>query len=90
MEAAPPAPARPEPTTITLYLRLLAGLTSFISKRCLLPLLLEGPGRDVGAELHATSSDYLTIPVSTAIGKEMLPTTTRTAKIQAAAWAMRM
>src|SRR3990172_1619251 len=35
-EAAAEAPARPVPTTRTLYLRLLDGLTSFrVSKRCL-------------------------------------------------------
>ena len=31
MVAAAEAPARPEPTTMTSYLRLFAGLTSFMS-----------------------------------------------------------
>src|SRR5574338_1526148 len=43
MEAAPPAPARPDPTMMTVYLRLLAGLTSFISKRCLSHFFSRGP-----------------------------------------------
>src|SRR3954470_21730951 len=34
MEAAAEAPASPDPTTITLYLRLLAGFTSLSSNRC--------------------------------------------------------
>src|SRR5512144_3194168 len=43
MEAAPPAPASPEPTMMTEYLRLLAGLTSFISKRCRSHFFSMGP-----------------------------------------------
>src|SRR5262249_26009768 len=44
MEAAPEAPARPDPTTITVYFRLFAGLTSFISKRCFSHFFSMGPG----------------------------------------------
>src|SRR5512144_1816606 len=43
MDAAPPAPASPEPTMITVYLRLLDGLTSFISKRCRSHFFSMGP-----------------------------------------------
>ena len=37
------APASPEPTTITWCFRLLAGFTSFISKRCLSHSASRGP-----------------------------------------------
>src|SRR5512138_2013644 len=43
MEAAAAPPARPVPTTMTLYLRLLAGFTSFRSKRCLSQVFSIGP-----------------------------------------------
>src|SRR5215510_10144529 len=42
-EAEALAPARPEPTTMTWYLRLLAGFTSFISKRCFSHFCSSGP-----------------------------------------------
>ena len=42
-DAAADAPARPDPTTITSYFRLLAGLTSFISKRWLSHFCWIGP-----------------------------------------------
>src|SRR5687767_4886841 len=41
--AAADAPARPLPTTSTVCFRLLAGFTSFISKRCLSHLRSMGP-----------------------------------------------
>src|SRR6185503_13142752 len=41
--AAAEAPASPEPTTSTSNRRLLAGLTSFISKRCLSHFWVSGP-----------------------------------------------
>jgi hypothetical protein len=41
--AAAEAPARPEPTTITVYFLLFAGFTSFISKRCFSHLRSMGP-----------------------------------------------
>jgi hypothetical protein len=43
MEAAAEAPARPVPTMITLYFLLLAGFTSFISKRCFSHFVSMGP-----------------------------------------------
>src|SRR5471030_830150 len=42
-EAAADAPAKPVPTTITSYLRLLAGLTSFKLNLCLLHFSANGP-----------------------------------------------
>ena len=38
------APARPDPTTITEYFRLFAGLTSFISNLCRVHFPSSGPG----------------------------------------------
>ena len=90
MEAAPPAPASPEPTMITVYLRLLAGLTSFISKRCLSHFFSMGPEGMLAFSSMHDLRELLTIPVRTATGKEMFPTTMRTAKNQAAMWARRM
>src|SRR5512146_2290644 len=43
MLAAAEAPASPEPTTITVYFRLFAGFTSFISKRCFSHFRSSGP-----------------------------------------------
>src|SRR5471032_659677 len=45
------APARPDPTTITWYFRLLAGFTSFISKRCLSHFSASGPAGIFGLSL---------------------------------------
>ena len=42
-EADADAPAKPVPTTMTEYLRLLAGFTSFVSKRYLSHLFWSGP-----------------------------------------------
>src|SRR6478672_1868941 len=41
--AAAAPPASPEPTTITVYFRLFAGFTSFISNLCLLHFSTSGP-----------------------------------------------
>src|SRR3990172_11652226 len=43
MLAAPEAPARPEPTTMTWWFRLFAGFTSFMSKRCFSHFFSNGP-----------------------------------------------
>src|SRR5471032_2386925 len=45
------APASPDPTTITLYFRLFAGFTSFISKRCLSHFSASGPAGILGLSL---------------------------------------
>ena len=79
----PTPPARPEPTTMTLYFRLLAGLTSFISKRCLSHFFSIGPAGTLASQLHGCSTRRLARrgahePARTASGNEMLPTTTTT------------
>ena len=76
---------------MTVYLRLLAGLTSLHLEAVLLPLLLDRAGGDVRLQLHAARLlDHFTIPASTARGKEMLPITMMAAKIQAPTCASRM
>ena len=50
MVAAAEAPARPEPTMITLYLRLLAGLTRLYSKRALSHFSCDGAVRHLGVK----------------------------------------
>ena len=75
---------------MTVYLRLLAGFTSFMSKRCLSHFFSIGPVGILARSSMLAFSDYFTRPAITAIGMEMLPTAIRMAKIQAAVWAMRM
>jgi hypothetical protein len=60
---------------MTVYFLLLAGLTSFMSKRCFVHFFSRGPDGDVGS-----SQVILTNPVSTATGIEMLPITTMAVK----------
>ena len=68
-------PASPEPTTMMLYLRLLAGFTSFISKRAWSHGFSIGPRGHARVELHA----HFTNPDSTATGIEMFPAAIRIA-----------
>ena len=67
--AAAEAPARPEPTTMMVYLRLLAGFTSFISKRAWSHSFSMGPA----GTLESRCMSYLTHPASTETGMEMFP-----------------
>src|SRR5512137_1221300 len=90
-EAAPEAPAKPVPTNRTVYLRRLAGFTSFKSIRCRLHFCSIGPGgilafnRDAVAAsvvicaLIADTPPYLTRPVRTAIGTAIFPRVTPSA-----------
>src|SRR5262245_64923375 len=57
MEAAPPAPARPEPIMITVYFRLLAGFTSFMSKRCLSHFFSIGPDGTLESSFTGSPQD---------------------------------
>src|SRR5688572_10325887 len=68
--AAADPPASPEPTTMMLYLRLLAGLTSFRSNRCLSQRVSIGP---VGHFDFSSIYKILTRPARTAIGTAINP-----------------
>src|SRR6476659_8492334 len=87
MEAAPPAPASPDPTMMTVYLRLLAGFTSFMSKRCFSHFFSMGP--DGAFESSFIGCLYFRIPAWTATGNETLPISTISAIAHAAASAHR-
>ena len=82
----PAPPARPEPTTITWYFRLLAGLTSFMSKRCLSHFCSTGPDGMFDLSSMVASPLYFTTPARTITGNEMLATTITVAKPAAAIW----
>src|SRR5689334_8019102 len=62
--AAADAPASPEPTTMTVYFRLFAGFTSFISKRCFSHFRSSGPdgildwSSVIGAALMDDAGDH--------------------------------
>src|SRR6185437_5415898 len=77
--AAADPPARPEPTTIMECLRLLAGFTSFISKRVLSHFCSIGPDG-----ILEFSSIYLITPTITLTGIEMYPAVMAIARIRAA------
>ena len=77
MAAAEP-PASPVPTTRTLNFRRFAGLTSFMSKRCLSQDVSMGPAGAL--DRSSITASYLITPASTAMGKEMLPPATTTAR----------
>ena len=70
------------PTTITVYFRLLAGLTSFISKRCRVHFVSTGPSGMFDAQLQVTP--YFNAPARTASGTEMNPATTISVNTSAA------
>ncbi len=75
-EEAAEEPARPAPTTITSYFRLLAGLTSLMSALCLRHLSASGPAGILESSFMgrgAGGDDYFRQPVSTARGMEMKP-----------------
>ena len=60
-----------------LYLRLLAGFTSFISNRDRVPSRLDRTGRNSGVECHTMSGPGRN-PARMAIGTEIKPTTMTT------------
>src|SRR5258708_39756482 len=74
-EAAPPA--RPDPTTMTEYLRLFAGFTSFISNLRLSQAVSIGP--DGSLEFNCICAQEPN-PALTAIGIEINPRTIRMEK----------
>ncbi len=66
--AAARAPARPEPTTITEYFRLFAGLTSFMSNLCFVHFCSIGPAGTFDFSSTARAPGYLMTPAKTARG----------------------
>src|SRR6185437_4377538 len=78
-DAAADPPASPDPTTITVYFRLFAGFTSFISNRCLLHFFSIGPE---GA-LDFSSMAYRMTPAITPTGTIVNPSHTTTATTSA-------
>ncbi len=78
--AAAAPPASPEPTTITVYFRLFAGFTSFMSKRCRSHFSGSGPG---GVFDFSSRVIYRIAPRNTAMGMMLKPSHTTTAMIVA-------
>src|SRR5215831_15904260 len=66
-DAAADAPARPVPTTIIVYFRLFAGLTSFISNLCRSHFSAIGPGGILASSFTASTLSASTLRTAVTI-----------------------
>src|ERR1017187_8062001 len=81
--AAALPPARPEPTTMMVYFRLLAGFTSLRLKHWRSHRVSIGPVGHFELSSMLAFLSYFTRPTITAIGMEQLPMAIRMAKMAA-------